>query len=309
MQEKLLLMSARKIASKASLLIALLLVVAKLGGWFITGSVALLSSAVDAIVDVAASLVTFIGVRYAEQPPDEEHRFGHGKGEAIAAFTQAMFLAGAAVVLAIQSINRLLFPVPLSSLDVGIWVIVGSMVAAVILVALQSWALKKDPSTAIAADKAHYVTDIALNAAVLAALGVTQLTGWERADPIFALIISSYMLWNSRHIAHQALLQLLDRELSDEQRQQIKDTVLACDGVRNIHDLRTRHAGDRFFVEFHLEVDGSLSVDRGHTICDNAEAAIAKILPGKVEVTCHLEPYGIDDDRLDNRVKLTVGKK
>lgn len=297
--------NARKVASKLSLGIALLLVAAKIGGWIVTGSVALLTSAVDALVDVAASLVTFLGVRYAERPPDQNHRFGHGKGEAVAAFMQAMFLAGAALVLAFQAIYRLIFPVALSSLDIGIWVSVGSLVAAAILVALQSWALKRDHSTAIAADKAHYITDIGVNASVLVALGVTQLTGWERADPAIAIIISGYMLWNAKHIAHEALLQLLDRELSDTDRKNIKAAVMACEGVRNIHDLRTRHAGDRSFVEFHLEVDGHLTVDQGHTIGDCAEAAVTKLLSGTVEVTCHLEPFGINDERLDDRVKTT----
>jgi len=306
MQETL---TARKFVSTISLVIAVVLVAAKLAAWFMTGSVALLASATDALVDVAASFVTFIGVRYAERPPDDHHRFGHGKGEAVAGLLQAVFLASAALLLACQSIARLVFPNPLVSLDIGIWVIVGSMVAAGVLVALQSWALKQDQSTAIAADKAHYMTDIAMNGAVLIALGITKLTGWERTDPIIALMISGYILWNARHIAKEVLLQLLDRELPDENRALIKKTVLACEGVKNIHDLRTRYAGDRSFVEFHLEVDGNLTVDQGHTIGDKAEAAIVKALTGKTEVTCHLEPFGIDDERLDNRIKANEGWK
>ena len=110
------------------------------------------------------------------------------------------------------------------------------------------------------------------------------------------------MVWNARHIAEEALMQLLDRELDDAARARIKETVLGCAGVRNIHDLRTRYAGDRSFVEFHLEVDGHLTVDAGHEIGDKAEAAVAAALPGMTEVTCHLEPYGIKDARLDDRV-------
>ncbi len=173
---------------------------------------------------------------------------------------------------------------------------------------MQSWALKRDQSTAIEADRAHYMTDLAVNAAVLIALGITKVTGWERADPIIALMISGYILWNAKQIAREVLLQLLDRELPDEDRDLIKKTVLACEGVKNIHDLRTRYAGDRSFVEFHLEVDGHLTVDQGHTIGDSAEAAVANALPGKTEVTCHLEPFGIDDERLDNRIKANEAK-
>lgn len=294
--------SLRKFASQASLVVAVVLVVVKLLAWLATGSVALLTSAVDALVDTSASLVTFFGVRYAERPPDRDHRFGHGKGEAVAGFTQATFLAGAALVLAIQSIQRLVFPERLHDLGIGLWVIALSLVAATGLVAMQTWVIRRTGSTAIAADRAHYVTDVAVNAAVLVALGVTRLTGWSRADPAFALAISGAMLWSARNIANDALLQLLDRELPNEDRQRIRAAVLACKGARSLHDLRTRFAGDRTFVEYHLEVDGELSVERGHEIGDITEAAVGAILTGIVEVTAHLEPLGIDDERLDTRV-------
>jgi ferrous-iron efflux pump FieF len=296
----------RKLASRTSLVIAVALAAVKLAAWMATGSVAMLTSAVDALVDGAASLVTYLGVRYAERPPDRNHRFGHGKGEAVAGFTQSTFLAGAAVVLAFQAVERLVFPEPLSSLDVGVWVIVGSLAAAAGLVAMQTWVVKQTGSTAIAADREHYLTDVAVNVGVLLALGVTKITGWERADPAFAFVISGYMLWNARHIAQDALSQLLDQELPGEDRRRIENAVLACDGVRQIHDLRTRYAGDRTFIEFHLEVDGHLTVNRGHEIGDRAEAAVADLLRGRVEVTAHLEPLGIDDDRLDNRVTRNI---
>jgi cation diffusion facilitator family transporter len=276
--------------------------VVKLAAWLITGSVALLSSAVDALVDTAASFVTFFGVRYAERPPDREHRFGHGKGEAIAGFTQAAFLAGAALVLAFQSAERRLFPAPVQQLGFGLAVIVVSLLAAAGLVAMQTWVMRQTGSTAIAADRAHYLTDVAVNLAVLAALGATSFTGWERADPTFALGISGYMIWNSRGIAADALNQLLDRELPREQRRRIREKVLACPDVRGVHDLRTRHSGDRTFVEFHLEVEGHLTIDQGHAISDAVESAVEQLFPFIVEVTAHLEPAGIDDERLDNRL-------
>jgi len=292
----------RQFASRTSLCVAVILVVVKLAAWVVTGSVALLGSAIDALVDTGASLATYFGVRYAERPPDAHHRFGHGKGEAIAGFTQATFLAGAAVVLAFQSLERLIYPHATEALNVGLWVIVGSLFAAAGLVLMQTWVVKRTGSTAIAADRAHYMTDVAVNAGVLVSLGVTHYTGWERADPIVAFAISGYMLWNARGIADEALTQLLDQELSADQRKQIEQAVSGCAGVRGVHDLRTRHAGDRIFVEFHLEVEGSLTVEKGHAIGDLAEEAVAHLLPGVVEVTAHLEPFGIKDDRLDNRV-------
>ena len=230
----------------------------------------------------------------------------HGKGEAIAGFTQATLLAGAAVVLAVQSIERFIFPVSFRALNVGIVVIVCSIIAAAALVAMQTWVVRKTGSTAIAADRAHYMTDIALNAGVLVALGITKATSWERADPVIAFLIAGYIMWNAYRIAHGVLTQLLDRELAESDRQHIRDVVLACPGVRAVHDLRTRNAGDRTFVEFHLEVDGHLSVAHGHAIGDAAEAAVENLLPGTVDVTAHLEPFGIDDERLDDRVNETV---
>jgi ferrous-iron efflux pump FieF len=293
----------RRLASRASLTVAVTLVAMKLAAWVVTGSVVLLTSAVDALVDTGASFVTYFGVRYAERPPDRDHRFGHGKGEAVAGFTQAVFLAGAAVILVFQSIDRLISPELITSIDLGLWVIVVSLIAAAGLVVMQTWVVKRTGSTAIAADRAHYLTDVAVNVAAFLALGATKLTGWTRADPVFALAISAYMVWNAYGISQQALTQLLDQELPVPERQRIRAVVLDCDGVRDVHDLRTRYAGDRTFVEFHLEVDGNLTVDRGHEIGDLAERAVAELLPGTVEVIAHLEPVGIEDDRLDSRVR------
>lgn len=299
----------RRLASRVSLAVAVTLVALKLAAWVVTGSVVLLTSAVDALVDTGASFVTYFGVRYAERPPDRDHRFGHGKGEAVAGFTQAVFLAGAALILVFQSIDRLISPELITSIDLGLWVIVVSLIAAAGLVAMQTWVVKRTGSTAIAADRAHYLTDVAVNVAAFLALGVTRLTGWTRADPVFALAISAYMVWNAFGISQQALTQLLDRELPAPERQRIRTAVLGCDGVRDVHDLRTRYAGDRTFVEFHLEVDGNLTVDRGHEIGDLAERAVADLLPGTVEVTAHLEPVGIEDDRLDSRVRRSSEKR
>jgi len=247
-------------------------------------------------------------VRYAERPPDREHRFGHGKGEAVAGFTQAAFLAGAALALAFQSAERLVFPEPIKQLGLGLGVIVASLLAAAGLVAMQTWVVRQTGSTAIAADRAHYLTDVAVNLAVLVALGVTRFTGWDRADPTFALAISGYMLWSSCGIAADALKQLLDHELPREERQRIRDRVLGCPDVRGLHDLRTRYSGDRTFVEFHLEVDGDLTIARGHVISDAVETAVEQLfLPSIVEVIAHLEPAGINDERLDDRV-ASAGK-
>ncbi|WP_246257169.1 cation diffusion facilitator family transporter [Pararobbsia alpina] len=291
----------RRVAATMAVCVAFLLVGVKCWAWLETGSISLLTSAADGLVDVLASLVTFAGVRYAERPADSGHRYGHGKAEAVAALIQALLLAGAAVALGVESMQRLITPEPLKALGFGIWVIIGSTAAAISLVSMQTYVVKRTGSTAIAADRAHYVTDVAVNIAVLIALVLDRFFGWTRSDAIGALAIACYMLWNARGMAQHALVQLLDRELDVPEREKIRMAVLACQGVAGIHDIRTRDGGDRVFVEFHVEVDGHLSVDEGHAIGDLAECAVKDLFPA-ADVTAHLEPAGIVDDRLDDRV-------
>jgi cation diffusion facilitator family transporter len=292
----------RRFASIMALAVALILVGVKAWAWLATGSISLLTSAADGLVDVIASLVTFLGVRYAGRPVDRGHRYGHGKAEAVAALVQAMLLTGAAVGLGIESVERLLVPQPLTDMGFGLWVIIASLAAAGGLVALQTYVVKRTGSTAIAADRAHYVTDVAVNIAVLVALALERFFAWNRADAIGALAISCYMLWNARDMAVQALNQLLDRELDTSDRERIRATVLACEGVQGVHDIRTRNGGDRVFVEFHVEVEGAMSVEQGHSIGDHAEDAVRSIFQA-ADVVAHLEPAGIDDRRLDDLVK------
>jgi ferrous-iron efflux pump FieF len=299
----------RRLASNIVLGAALALIAAKLWGWLATGSVALLTSGADSIVDALAAMATFFGVRFAQRPADSMHRYGHGKGEALAAFTQAILLAGAAMVLAAQSLWRLIYPDPLREIGLGLWIAAGGVVISSLLAVMQTWIVRRTGSTAIAADRAHYLMDVVLNGAVFAALAVTHATGWQRVDPVAALLIACYMIAVAARIARSASTLLLDHELPLELRERIKQVAVSCCGVRGIHDLRTRDAGDRVFVEFHLEVDGRLSVDEGHSIVDAAEHAIAGLFPKETEVIGHVEPAGIADPRLDERVRLTESTK
>jgi ferrous-iron efflux pump FieF len=293
----------RRLASAIALGAAVVLIVAKLWGWMATDSVALLTSAADAVVDALAATATFFGVRFAQHPADSEHRFGHGKGEALAAFTQAILLASAATVLAAQSLWRLIYPQSLSAIALGIWIAVGGLATSGLLATMQTWVVRRTGSTAIAADRAHYLMDAVLNGTILIALALTSMTGWKRADPTSALIIAGYMIASARRVAEVASRQLLDQELPHEQRERIKAAAVACPGIRGVHDLRTRDAGDRVFVEFHLEVDGHVSVHEGHDMVDAAERAVAGLFTKETEVIGHLEPTGIKDDRLDDRVR------
>jgi ferrous-iron efflux pump FieF len=186
---------------------------------------------------------------------------------------------------------------PLTAVTLGVWVAAGGVATASLLAVMQTWVVHRTGSTAIAADRTHYVADAVLNGAVLAALALTSVTGWERLDPIFALVISGYMIKSARHVAVFASRQLLDHELPDEQRERIKAAAIACSGARGLHDLRTRDAGDRAFVEFRLEVDGQLSVREGHEIVDAAERAVATLFLRETQVIGHVEPAGLRPER------------
>jgi ferrous-iron efflux pump FieF len=293
----------RRQASTAVLVAAILMIVVKIWGWMATGSVALLTSAADAMVDLLAAMTTYAGVRFAQQPVDSDHRFGHGKGEALAAFAQAVLLAGTAVVLAAQSVWRLIYPERLAAINLGLWIAAGGLAISGLLVAMQTYVVRRTGSAAIAADRAHYATDVLMNAAVLAAFVLADTYGWLRSDPAIALVIALYMIRTARGVAVEASRQLLDHELPSEQSARIRDVVLATAGVRGIHDLRTRDAGDRLFVEFHLEVAADASVRDGHDIVDAAERAVAAMFAKETEVIGHLEPEGIADPRLDERVR------
>lgn len=291
----------RRLASAIALVVALVLIAVKLWGWAATGSIALLTSAADAVVDALAATATFLGVRFAQHPADSGHRFGHGKGEALAAFTQGILLGSTAVVLAAESSWRLIFPQPLTAVTLGLWIALGGLAISGLLAAMQTWVVRRTGSTAIAADRTHYLADALLNGAVLAALLLTRASGWERADPAFALAITGYMMMAAGRVMVAASRQLLDHELPDEQRKLIEAAALACSGAQGISDLRTRDAGDRLFVEFHLEVDGDLSVHEGHDIVDTAERAITVLFPKDTEVIGHLEPARVTGPRSNSR--------
>jgi cation diffusion facilitator family transporter len=299
----------RRLASNTSFILALSLVGVKLVAWALTGSMALLAAAVDGVLDVCTSMVTFIGIRFAERPEDDNHRYGHGKGETLAAFLQALLLAGAGCTLVFQALREFMHPRALAQLQAGVLMTAGSLAAVGCLVALQSWVIRRTGSTAIIADRKHYLADIIVNIGVLISLGTSWLTRSERVDPGVGLCLSVYMIWCAWTMVRDALQGLLDEELPPADRETILETVRACPGVVDLHDLRTRNASDRKFIELHLEIDGDLTVRAGHDICERAAAAVRALYDGNAEVLIHAEPAGIIDDRLDMRVFVPASDK
>jgi ferrous-iron efflux pump FieF len=280
-----------RLATYASVGTALLLILAKFVAWLMTGSVSVLASLVDSTMDALASLVNLLAVHWSLVPPDREHRFGHGKAQALAALGQATFIAGSAGFLALQAFERLLHPQPLEALGVGLAVIVLAIGATLLLLGFQRRVIRLTQSTAIRADALHYATDLATNLATLAALALAW-AGWPGFDPWFGLGIGIYVLYSAVQVGREAVNLIMDRELPGEQRRHIVALAAAVPGVRGVHGLRTRHSGQCAIVQLHLELDDDLSLLGAHRLGSNVEAAILAQYPG-TDITIHLDPVSL----------------
>jgi ferrous-iron efflux pump FieF len=283
-------------ATYASVATALLLISAKVVAYVLTDSVSLLSTLLDSLLDAAASVVNLLAVRQSLTPADREHRFGHGKAEPLAALGQSTFIAGSAVFLLVQAVNRLVSPHPVTHAGVGLAVMAFSIAATLLLVLFQRFVIRRTGSLAIKADSLHYASDLIVNASVVLALALVAAYGWQRVDSIFGAAIGLYIIYTAWQIARGALDMLMDRELPDEDRQRIRSIATANPGVGAVHDLRTRSAGQTVFVQMHLEVDGKLTLAEAHTIADAVEAEICAAYPG-AEVIIHEDPAGIVEPR------------
>ncbi len=283
-------------ATYASVATALLLVAVKLVAWHLTGSVALLSSLVDSLLGALASTLNLVAVRHALAPADREHRFGLGKAEPLAGLAQAAFIAGSAVFLVAEAVSRLLRPRPIEHAALGVGVMLFSLCMTLVLVQYQRRVVRRTGSVAIGADLLHYVGDVLVNGGVIAALVLSSLFGWTLADPLIALAIAAYILKAVWDIVARSLAQLMDRELPDEDRARIVAIGRRHPQVRDLHDLRTRVSGQTTFIQLHLEMDGTLSLERAHAIADEVLADLTKAFPD-AEILIHQDPAGIEEPR------------
>jgi ferrous-iron efflux pump FieF len=282
-----------RIATTASVGVASVLVLVKLIAWLLTDSISLLSTLIDSLLDVAASTLTLIAVRHSIEPPDREHRFGHGKAEPLAALGQATFITGSAIFLLIEAGGRLLDPQPVVRPSLGIAVMIFSVVATFVLTRFQAFVVKRTGSLAVGADSLHYLGDLLTNGAVIVAILLVTKFGWVLADPLFAIAIAAYIVKTAFAIARGALDMLMDRELPDADRARIKTIALGQAGVIALHDLRTRVAGPTSFIQMHVEMDGNMKLRDAHAIADGVEAALLEAFPGS-EVVIHQDPFGLE---------------
>ena len=281
-------------ATYASLAVAAVLIGAKFAAWIDTGSVALLSSLVDSLVDAAASLVTFLAVRQAAVPPDREHRFGHGKAEPLAALGQSAFLLGSALLLMAEAVRRLLAPQPIENTTSGIAVMLLSIVVTVALVAYQRHVVRRTGSLAINADELHYRGDVLLNLGVIATLVIGSAFAVPVLDPLFGGAVGLYVVYSASRIARLSLTQLMDRELPDSERARVRAIAESHPEVTAVHDIRTRGAGPTAFIQLHIEMDGDMTLMHAHEISDTVEKQLRDAFP-YAEIIIHADPAGIEE--------------
>ncbi len=281
-------------AAMASVSMALFLVALKIWASWETGSVTMLGSLADTALDLVASLVTFLGVRWAAMPADAEHRFGHGKAEALAALVQVILITVSALAIAWRSVDRLGSGARTEGLELGVGVSVVAMAATFALLAYQRYVIRRTGSVAIHTDHVHYQSDLLLNLAVIAALVLDQMLGWRLADPLFGLAIAAWLLFNAWSAASQSVDQLMDREWPEAERQAFLAATRDYPELAGLHDLRTRHSGTHRFVQFHVWVPPHWTVKQAHDSLERVEHALCDRFPA-TEIIIHLDPEGHTD--------------
>ncbi|SJN42786.1 cation diffusion facilitator family transporter [Pseudoalteromonas sp. JB197] len=281
-----------KTSSLVTMVMVSLMIAAKTWAWLASGSASMLGSLTDSLMDITATAMSFLVLGYALRPADDDHRFGHGKAEALAGLGQAAFIAGSGCLLAFHSIERLFNPLELTHSLLGVWVSIFAIACTLVIVFVQNKVVKHTESIAIKADSVHYKGDLILNAAVLLAI-LLSYYGVLYADPIFAVGVAGYLLYNSWDIARDSADHLMDKELPDEEKQRILDVSKSHIEVRGVHGVRTRQGGKIKFIQLHLELDDHLSLIRAHNVADEVEAMITKEFESEVDILIHLDPLSV----------------
>jgi ferrous-iron efflux pump FieF len=260
-----------------------------------TGSVAILASMVDSMMDAGASLITALAVRYSLKPADAEHRFGHGKSEALAGLAQALFISVSAAFIVLHAVDRILHPHALGAVAAGVLVMSGSIALTLALVVFQRRVVRATGSGAIKADALHFVSDLATNLATILALALSGL-GVPLLDPIFGIAIAATTVYGALHIGWDTFQVLMDHELPADVQERIRGIALAHAEVLGVHDLRTRQSGQTTLIQMHLEMDGKITLNDAHRISDEVETALRDAFPG-ADVVIHEDPAGLDETR------------
>ena len=297
-------------ATNASVAVAISLVIAKTWAWRATDSVSVMSSLADSFLDVFASTLTFWAVRFSLSPADDEHRFGHGKSEGLAALLQSVIISASGLFVAVEAVQRLLAPEAITRPGAGIVVIAASTVVTLALVSWQRYVSRETGSVAITADALHYESDLLVNLGVVGAVVVASLTGRAWIDPLVGLAVAAYLVSGAWRIAARSLDILLDHEIAETDRARIREFATRHPQVRGFHDLRTRHGGSGLIVQFHLELDAATTLIETHRILDEVESWIEEAFPG-CEIIIHPDPVGYAErrDRFEEERKPVADRR
>lgn len=280
-----------KRAANLAIAVAVVLILIKAFAWWQTGSISILAAMTDSVVDLFASLTNILVLRFALQPADENHAFGHGKAESLAAIAQSAFISGSAAFLLLQGLHKLTDPQPLDGSELGIAVSLVSILFTAGLVWYQKRVVKITQSPAIQADSLHYQTDLLMNTAILVAM-VLSLCGFVYADALFAIGIALYIAINALKMLWEAVQILLDQALPQEEIDRIVEIATQHPQAIGIHDVLTRRSGAVRFIQLHLELDDHLTLLEAHDIADSLEQKILAAFPFS-EVIIHQEPISV----------------
>lgn len=281
-----------RITTYITVAVAALLLLLKSYAWWQTESVSILASLLDSAIDIVASVMILIAVQIAQTPADKEHRFGHGNAEPLASLAQSVFIAGSAVYLIIYSIDRITDPKPISSPDLGLVVMVLSLIFTLALVVFQRYVIRRTQSTVIKSDSLHYLSDVMANILIILTLWFSTI---DWLDPALGFAIAAWILYSAIQIAIEAGNQLLDHELPQEMRDEIKKITLSTPKVLGMNDLRTYQSGPNQFVQFDLELDDNLTLSQSHKIAENVTQRL-KVKFSDIDVMIHQEPVSLKHD-------------
>ena len=282
------------LATKAAVAVATVLVLGKFVAWWMTNSLSIQASLVDSLLDVGASIINLFAVKHALKPADEDHRFGHGKAEALASLGQSAFIAASALWLVIEGARRFYSPETVLISPFSNVVMIFSMVLTFSLVMFQRYVFKRTHSLAIKADSLHYKTDFLTSAAVLISLNISFSFGEIQLDSLIGIGIALYIALTSWGIFKEALDILMDRELSDAIIRDIRRIAEAHKHVVGVHDLKTRSAGHKQFIQMHLDMDARLSLIEAHNIALEVTRDLKASFPD-ADILIHQDPYGHDE--------------
>ena len=278
-----------KQASYASVIVAAALIILKGITFLLTGAVSILSSLLDSVQDMLTSIVNMIAVKHATEPADRKHRFGHGKAQALGGLVQSFIIALAAIVLLIESCRRFLNPMPISHITMGVVITLFAILMTLILVRFQTVVVQKTQSLSIKADRAHYAGDVFMNIGVLVSIFVSYYTGWLYVDSLFGISVAIYLGVTVYQVLKESFSMLMDTEMPEEFRKQIKEITLSFPEVIVIHDLKTRQSGSVAFVQFCIHLEEALTLRQAHDITDKIEHQIKRRFPD-TSVIIHAEP-------------------